>query len=67
MQLVPGYVLQNFMAEAAAAQTQTATPADQGYNVYAAQSSVYAPAPSNTGPGGQTGGYGSVYGANYGY
>lgn len=60
-------LIQNFMADAAAAQTQTATPADQGYNVYATQNSGYAPAPPNPGLGGQSGGYGSVYGTNYGY
>ncbi|KAL3516273.1 hypothetical protein ACH5RR_023175 [Cinchona calisaya] len=60
-------LIQNFMEDAAAAQNQTAPPTDQGYNVYAAQSTtVYAPAPPNPGLGGQSGGYGSVYG-NYGY
>ncbi|KAL6989451.1 hypothetical protein U1Q18_015200 [Sarracenia purpurea var. burkii] len=62
-------LIQNFMAEAAApAQAQTGGSTDQGYNSYAAQGSVYAPPPSNAGLPGQTGGgYGSVYGTNYGY
>ncbi|RAL49024.1 hypothetical protein DM860_001344 [Cuscuta australis] len=71
-------LIQNFMADAAAAppppqpQTQTAPPpADQGYNaVYAPPAgSMYPPAaaPQNTSIPGQTGGYGSLYGANYGY
>ncbi|MED6131116.1 hypothetical protein PIB30_007089, partial [Stylosanthes scabra] len=58
----------NFMAEAGAPtaaaagqQPQTGGPgAEQGYNSYQAHSSVYASPPSNPG-------YGSVYGANYGY
>lgn len=59
-------MVQNFMAEAAApAQPQTGGPAaDQGYNSYPAHGSVYASPPSNPG---HAGGYGSVYGANYGY
>ncbi|XP_058738671.1 flowering locus K homology domain [Vicia villosa] len=63
-------LIQNFMAEAAAAaaapaQQQTGGPAaDQGYNSYPAHGSVYASPPSNPG---HAGGYGSVYGANYGY
>nr|XP_027188494.1 flowering locus K homology domain isoform X2 [Cicer arietinum] len=59
-------LIQNFMAEAAApAQPQTGGPtADQGYNSYPAHSSVYASPPANPG---HAGGYGSVYGANYGY
>ena len=67
-------LIQNFMAEAGAPtaaaaatgqQPQTGGPgADQGYNSYQAHSSVYASPPSNQG---HTGGYGSVYGANYGY
>lgn len=57
------------MAEAAAgsAQTQTGGSADQGYNSYAAHGSVYASPPSNPGHAGHAGGYGSVYGSNYGY
>ncbi|PIN26600.1 hypothetical protein CDL12_00630 [Handroanthus impetiginosus] len=56
----------NFMAEAAGPpQTQHAPPADQVYNSYGApHGSVYSSTPSNPG---QTGGYGSVYGSNYGY
>lgn len=63
-------LIQNFMAEAAAAtaapaQPQTGGPApDQGYNSYPAHASVYASPPSNPG---HAAGYGSVYGANYGY
>ncbi|KAI8024081.1 hypothetical protein LOK49_LG03G01999 [Camellia lanceoleosa] len=61
-------LIQNFMAEAAAPmQSQTGGPTDQGYNSYAAHGSVYASPPSNAGHAGQAGGYGSVYGANYGY
>ncbi|XP_022742612.1 flowering locus K homology domain-like [Durio zibethinus] len=60
-------LIQNFMAEAAApAQAQTGA-VDQAYNPYAAHSSVYASPPSNPGHAGHTGGYGSVYGSNYGY
>ncbi|XP_065852151.1 flowering locus K homology domain isoform X2 [Euphorbia lathyris] len=62
-------LIQNFMAEAAAAaaapaQAPTGGSADQGYNPYAAHGSVYASPPSNPG---HAGGYGSVYGTNYGY
>ncbi|XP_057491859.1 flowering locus K homology domain isoform X2 [Actinidia eriantha] len=61
-------LIQNFMAEAAGqTQTQTGAPPDQGYNSYAAQGSVYQSPPSNAGHSGQTGGYGPVYGTNYGY
>ncbi|CAI9106190.1 OLC1v1005275C2 [Oldenlandia corymbosa var. corymbosa] len=60
-------LIQNCIAEAAAVHTQAGATTDQGYNVFASQSSLYAPAPSNPGVGGQTGGYGSVYGGNYGY
>ncbi|XVF31083.1 hypothetical protein REPUB_Repub16aG0115000 [Reevesia pubescens] len=61
-------LIQNFMAEAAAAPAQAAGgAADQAYNPYAAHSSVYASPPSNPGHAGHTGGYGSVYGSNYGY
>lgn len=56
------------MAEAAASQQpQTGGSTDQGYNPYAAHGSVYASPPSNQGHAGPNGGYGSVYGANYGY
>lgn len=69
---LPSYVLQNFMAEAAAApaaQTQAGAPLDQGYNSqaynsYQAHESVYASPPSNLG---HAGGYGSAYGSSYGY
>ncbi|TYI70946.1 hypothetical protein E1A91_D08G259200v1 [Gossypium mustelinum] len=59
-------LIQNFMAEAAAApaQAQAGGVADQAYNPYAAHSSVYASPPSNPG---HAGGYGSVYDSNYGY
>ncbi|ESW19181.1 hypothetical protein PHAVU_006G103100 [Phaseolus vulgaris] len=64
-------LIQNFMAEAAAAaggapaQPQAGGPAvEQGYNSYPAHASVYASPPSNPG---HAGGYSSVYGANYGY
>ncbi|PKI44821.1 flowering locus K homology domain [Punica granatum] len=64
-------LIQNFMAEAAApaAQAQPGAPMDQGYNSqgyssYQAHGSVYASPPSNPG---HAGGYGSVYGSNYGY
>lgn len=65
-------VLQNFIADAAggggSAQTQPAAPTDQGYNSYAAHGSVYASPPNNAGHAGHAaGGYGSVYGTNYGY
>ncbi|KAH6783152.1 RNA-binding KH domain-containing protein [Perilla frutescens var. hirtella] len=62
-------LIQNFMAEAAAgqaqAQAQHASSAD--YNSYAAHGSVYTSQPPNPSHSGQTGGYGSVYGSNYGY
>ncbi|GLT80874.1 hypothetical protein SLA2020_522850 [Shorea laevis] len=62
-------LIQNFMAEAAApAQPPPAGgSADQGYNPYAAHGSMYASPPSNPGHAGHAGGYGSVYGSNYGY
>ncbi|KAL5837756.1 hypothetical protein ACOSQ3_014925 [Xanthoceras sorbifolium] len=65
-------LIQNFMAEAAAAaaapaQTQMGGSADQGYNPYASHGSMYGSPPSNPGHAGHTGGYGSVYGSNYGY
>lgn len=64
-------LIQNFMADAAAAaagsaQAQPAAPTDQGYN-YAGHGSVYASPPNNAGHAGPAGGYGSVYGTNYGY
>uniref|UniRef100_A0A6M2ES05 K Homology domain-containing protein n=1 Tax=Populus davidiana TaxID=266767 RepID=A0A6M2ES05_9ROSI len=60
-------LIQNFMAEAGApAQHQTGGAADQGYNPYS-HSSVYASPPSNPEHTGHAGGYGSMYGANYGY
>lgn len=57
------------MAEAAAApgQQQMGGSADQGYNPYATHGSMYGSPPSNPGHAGHTGGYGSVYGSNYGY
>ncbi|KAE8712161.1 Flowering locus K-like proteiny domain [Hibiscus syriacus] len=58
----------NFMAEAAAAaapaHAQAGGVPDQGYNPYAGHGSVYASPPTNSG---HAGGYGSVYGSNYGY
>ncbi|XP_021742195.1 flowering locus K homology domain-like isoform X3 [Chenopodium quinoa] len=66
-------LIQNFMAEAAAAQapSQAGGAADQGYsqgyNSYAAPASVYGSAPSSAGHASQPGAYGSVYGGNYGY
>ncbi|KAF7817816.1 flowering locus K homology domain [Senna tora] len=62
-------LIQNFMAEAAQPQTG-GSAADQSYNAYPvpaqsqAQAPLYASPPSNTG---HAGGYGSVYGANYGF
>lgn len=66
---LPSYVLQNFMAEAAAAPAAQTQAVDQGYNSqaynsYQAHESVYASPPSNPG---HTGGYGSTYGSSYGY
>ncbi|XP_015875416.1 flowering locus K homology domain isoform X2 [Ziziphus jujuba] len=61
-------LIQNFMADAAgSAQAQSGGQTDQSYNSYAAHGSVYASPPSNPGHVGHAGGYGSVYGANYGY
>lgn len=66
-------LIQNFMAEAAAATAPTQTSAatdqgySQGYNSYAAPASVYGSAPSSGGHASQPGAYGSVYGGNYGY
>ena len=56
------------MAEAAApAQALTGGSADPGYNSYAAHGSMYASPASNPAHASHTGGYGPVYGANYGY
>ncbi|KAK6140372.1 hypothetical protein DH2020_025883 [Rehmannia glutinosa] len=62
-------LIQNFMAEAAASQSQTqhAPSTDQMYNSYGGHGSVYTSPPSNPNHAAQTGGYGSVYGTNYGY
>ncbi|XP_030534862.1 flowering locus K homology domain [Rhodamnia argentea] len=62
-------LIQNFMAEAAAAPSQApaAGHMDQGYNSYGAHGSVYASPASNPGHAAHGGAYGSVYGANYGY
>ncbi|XP_051116917.1 flowering locus K homology domain [Andrographis paniculata] len=58
-------LIQNFMAEAAGtAQAPHAPPADPAYNSYGGHGSVYTSTPSNPN---QAGGYGSVYGTNYGY
>ncbi|KAM3378406.1 flowering locus K y domain [Capsicum galapagoense] len=61
-------LIQNFMADAGAPPAQAGPPADQGYNPYGAPpAAMYSSAPSNAGIPGQPGGYGSVYGNNYGY
>ncbi|KAJ0080048.1 hypothetical protein Patl1_23261 [Pistacia atlantica] len=63
-----GLIFFNFMAEAAApSQAQMSGSTDQGYNPYATHSSMYGSPPSNPGHASHTGGYGSVYGSNYGY
>ncbi|KAF5184716.1 Rna-binding kh domain-containing protein pepper [Thalictrum thalictroides] len=62
-------LIQNFMAAAAAAsQNQAGGPVDPSYNSYPTQNSMFSSAPGNTGHASQNaGGYGAVYGANYGY
>ncbi|KAK4596505.1 flowering locus K homology domain-like isoform X2 [Castanea sativa] len=63
-------LIQNFMVDAGAPPPQQAPAGgttDQGYNSYPAHGSVYASPPSNPGHAGHAGGYGSVYGTNYGY
>lgn len=56
------------MAEAAAGQQQQAQHASSAdYNSYAAHGSAYTSQPPNPNLSGQSGGYGSVYGSNYGY
>ncbi|CAA3002401.1 flowering locus K homology domain-like isoform X1 [Olea europaea subsp. europaea] len=60
-------LIQNFMVEAANPQPKTTPAADQGFNSYAAPGSVYTSPPSNPSLAGQTGGYSSYYGTNYGY
>ncbi|XP_057798332.1 flowering locus K homology domain [Salvia miltiorrhiza] len=60
-------LIQNFMAEAAAGQTQAQHASSADYNSYAAHASVYTSQPPNPNLSGQSGGYGSVYGSNYGY
>ncbi|KAL3623288.1 hypothetical protein CASFOL_032104 [Castilleja foliolosa] len=64
-------LIQNFMAEAAAGARQTQQHAPSAdYNSYGAPGTVYTSPPSNPShapPAQQTGGYGSVYGTNYGY
>lgn len=66
-------LIQNFMADAAAASapTQTAGAPDQtysqGYSSYAAAPPTYGSPPSSAGHASQPGAYGSVYGASYGY
>ncbi|GAA0165103.1 RNA metabolism protein [Lithospermum erythrorhizon] len=58
-------LIQTYMTEAAG-QSQAQTGAvDQTYNSYSAQGNMYSSATPNA--AGQAGGYGSVYGANYGY
>ncbi|XP_072980417.1 flowering locus K homology domain-like isoform X1 [Typha angustifolia] len=61
-------LIQNFMAEAGAPPQNTAGPVDQGYSSYPSHGSMYTSPPVNAGPATHTGGgYGSAYGANYGY
>ncbi|XP_010905450.1 flowering locus K homology domain [Elaeis guineensis] len=61
-------LIKNFMAEAAAPAQNTVAPVDQGYNSYSAHGSMYTSPPVNAGPATHAGGgYGSTYGANYGY
>ncbi|KAH7661301.1 poly(rC)-binding protein 2/3/4 [Dioscorea alata] len=69
-------LIQNFMAEAAAPTSAPAAgaipnamaPGDQSYNPYAAHGSMYTSPASNAAPPSHSaGGYGSAYGANYGY
>lgn len=55
------------MVEAANPQPKTTPAADQGFNSYATPGSVYTSPPSNPSLAGQTGGYSSYYGTNYGY
>lgn len=63
------FTLQNFIADAAAAQNAAGGPPGQGYNPYP-HGPVYASPPSNagghTGPA-PAGDYSSVYGGSYGY
>lgn len=52
----------------ASAQAQAGGSTDQGYNSYAGHGSVYASPPANQAHASHAGGgYGSVYGTNYGY
>jgi poly(rC)-binding protein 2/3/4 len=61
-------LIQISMADATSTQTQAVnTAADQGYNPYSAHGSMYSSPPTNQGHPGHAGGYGSVYGQNYGY
>lgn len=63
-------LIQNCMADAAAAHNATGGPGpvDPGYNSYPTQAPVYSSPPDHSGyPGQNAGGYGAVYGSNYGY
>ena len=55
-------------APAAGAIPNAMAPADQSYNPYVAHGSMYTSPASNAAPPSHSaGGYGSAYGANYGY
>ncbi|KAF3789002.1 Flowering locus K-like proteiny domain [Nymphaea thermarum] len=61
-------LIQNFMAEAAGPTQNQLNSVDSAYNSYPPQKSMYSSPPSNPGPASlPAGGYGSVYGGNYGY
>ncbi|KAK1295642.1 hypothetical protein QJS10_CPB15g01945 [Acorus calamus] len=61
-------LIQNFMAEAAGSAQNPVGPPDQGYNSYPSHGSMYQSPQTNPGHVGPPGGgYGSMYGANYGY
>ncbi|XP_068660395.1 flowering locus K homology domain-like [Aristolochia californica] len=64
-------LIQNFMAEAAGTTQNPPSSVDPGYNSsYQSHGSMYSSPPAGTGHAGHTGtggGYGSVYGTNYGY
>lgn len=56
-------LLQNFMAAAPAPASM-----DQGYSSYQTHGGpMYGSPAANSGPAAHAGGYGSTYGANYGY
>ncbi|KAM7269370.1 hypothetical protein ACFE04_024867 [Oxalis oulophora] len=58
-------LIQISMSEAANAQTQAVSAAEQGYNPYAAHATMYSSPPANQGHGGHAGGYGSVYALSF--